>query len=134
MTDNEKADLDHQDHHDAFKTPPLLRFLSQLLNDITHQIATEAAVHASSSTSEDTSDDSGGHADTSAGTSTTQDSEAQAWSSSLDNVDVDAWVAWTLAGFELLSRDLLPSLQEAREEAQNVVLQVAFKRSNGVIT
>ncbi|MEX1368057.1 MAG: hypothetical protein AB1Z98_33315 [Nannocystaceae bacterium] len=46
------------------------------------------------------------------------------------SVDVDAWIAWVLAGVPLFSRTL-PTVDEARDAATRVLVIIAFAREGG---
>lgn len=46
------------------------------------------------------------------------------------SVDVDAWIAWVLAGAPLFSRTL-PTVGEARDAATHVLIVIAFARAGG---
>lgn len=49
-------------------------------------------------------------------------------------VDVDAWIAWSLAGVPLLSRGQLPEYQRARDVAGRLVLVLAMGRTGGSLS
>lgn len=132
MTDDERTEPLPQD---ALQIPPLVRFLGQLLEGITHELLIETSANATADIDEESVEDGSANDDADAAVDANRNlEEIPARRSKLDLVDVDAWVAWTLLGLELFSTEQLPTVEEVATKSRYIILKAASVRFNGVIT